>query len=147
MRVAGAITRRFTVTELAGVFLFGGVFYAFLEIFYRSYTHWSMVLLGGTCFTVIYYIHLRFYRASLLLRCLLGGSFITLAEFAAGCLLNGYYGLGVWDYSILPLNLFGQISLLFSCLWCLLCGMSLPLIKWLRRKLRRSRRWKQNMII
>lgn len=146
MRTSGARSRRFSAAELTGVFLFGGVMYGFLEILFRSYTHWSMVLTGGVCFTVIYLVHLKLFRTPLLFRCLLGGGFITLAEFAVGCLVNRHLGWAVWDYTALPGNLLGQISLLFTLLWCLLCLPAAPLSKWLRRRFRRFRLKTQNLL-
>jgi len=146
MKTSSALVRHFSVPELFGVFLFGGVLYGFLEILFRSHTHWSMVLTGGVCFTAVYFIHLKFCRTPLLFRCLLGGGFITLAEFTVGCLVNRHLGWGVWDYTALPVNLLGQISLLFSWLWCLLCLPAAPLSKWLRRRFRRFRFREQNIL-
>ena len=46
---------------------------------------------------------------------------ITAIEFAAGCIVNLWLQMDVWDYSFLPLNLFGQVCLLYTFLWALLC--------------------------
>jgi uncharacterized membrane protein len=44
-------------------------------------------------------------------------------------------GLGVWDYSGLPLNVLGQISLLYSVLWMPLVVFAVWLDDFLRWKL------------
>ena len=36
------------------VFIIGGLMYALIEISARGYTHWSMVLTGGLCLTLMY---------------------------------------------------------------------------------------------
>ena len=68
------------------------------------------------------------------LRALLGAIVITTAEFFAGCILNLWLGLGVWDYSDMPMQLFGQICLPYSVLWFLFC---IP-AGWLCRVIRRQ---------
>ena len=35
------------------LFLFGGVGYSLLEIFWRGFTHWTMFVLGGICFVLL----------------------------------------------------------------------------------------------
>lgn len=57
-------------------------------------------------------------------RLLLSGLLITAAEFLCGYAVNLKLGLGVWDYTSRPRNLYGQICLDFSLLWCL---MALPI--------------------
>ena len=35
------------------LFLIGGLVYAWIEILWRGYTHWSMFVLGGICFIIM----------------------------------------------------------------------------------------------
>jgi uncharacterized membrane protein len=67
-------------------------------------------------------------RTPILLRALIGALFITATELFAGCLLNIALGLGIWDYSHLPYQFLGQISLHYSVAWfffsILMCGIS-----------------------
>lgn len=63
---------------------------------------------------------------------LLGTVLVLVLEFAAGMILNRGLGLALWDYSHLPVNLYGQISLLFAAYWFLLC----PLVFWMDDLLR-----------
>ena len=96
----------------------GGMAYGGIEILWRGYSHISMVLLGGLCFLCL--IHISKYKLRLTAKSLIGGGFITLAEFLAGCVLNLWLGLGIWDYSDQRFQLMGQISLRYFFLWCVL---------------------------
>ena len=60
---------------------------------------------------------------SLPLRCGMGAVIITLVELATGMVVNHLLGLQVWDYSDVPMNIFGQVCLPYSLLWF---GLSLP---------------------
>lgn len=42
---------------------------------------------------------------------------ITVLEFAFGMVVNGVYGLRVWDYSRMPFQVLGQICVPFMLLW------------------------------
>ena len=53
---------------------------------------------------------------------LIGGTIITILEFITGCIVNLWLGWNIWDYSELPYNLLGQISLFSSIGWV---GLSL----------------------
>ena len=44
----------------------------------------------------------------------------TVLEFITGCIVNLRFGLGVWDYSLVPFNLLGQVCLPFSIGWSML---------------------------
>jgi len=124
------------LTEWAAVFLIGGAVYSMLEILWRGYTHWSMTLTGGICFTVLYALHVYAVRIPFLLRCVIGALCITAAELAVGCTVNLWLGWKVWDYSGIRGNLLGQICLPFSALWLLLCAAAAPLCRHLGTCLR-----------
>ena len=53
--------------------------------------------------------------------CRCGALLITALEFTVGVADNLVMGWNVWDYSDMPLNLYGQICLPFTGLWFLLC--------------------------
>ena len=105
----------FVPAFLAGFFLYTG-----FEIALRGYTHWTMGLLGGTVMVTLYHMEC-FLTASRVQKALLGALFITCAEFTAGVIENILLGWQIWDYSKLPLNLFGQVCPYFSLLWFVLC--------------------------
>lgn len=104
-------------------FLIGGAFYILLELAWRGRSHLSMFFTGGLCCMLLGALFSR-YALPWPLRLLLSGLIITAAEFLCGCAVNLALGLGVWDYASRPRNLYGQICLEFSLLWCL---MALPI--------------------
>ena len=101
--------------------LFGGVTYYGIEVLFRGYSHWSMGLLGAIGFLGIFSINRRFRPLPTVAKALIGACMITALELLAGCILNLWLGLRIWDYSKMPLQLFGQICLPFSLVWFLLC--------------------------
>ena len=97
----------------------GGALYVALEMLWRGRSHWTMALLGGLCFVLIGQINELFpWEMPLLLQGVIGSVVIvTPLELVTGCIVNLWLGWNVWDYSGLPLNLWGQICLPFSLLW------------------------------
>lgn len=110
-----------SLRRAAVVFSTGALGYGMIEILFRGWTHWSMLLTGGVCFSGLYAINRRMRGAPLLLRCLAGAGLITAAEYAVGMLVNRRLKLHVWDYSHLRGNIQGQICPLFCALWFMLC--------------------------
>ena len=101
----------------------GSIIYMNLEILWRGYTHWTMGVLGGICFICLGLINeVLPWDMPLLLQMFIGGMIITVLEFITGCVVNLWLGWNVWDYSELPFNLWGQISLFSSIVWV---GLSL----------------------
>lgn len=115
--------------ECGTLFAVGGFLYLIIEIMARGWTHWSMFFVGGVCFVLIGLLNQHCCRCrettSLLGQMAAGAFIISAVEFVAGCVLNLWLGLGVWDYSAKPYNLLGQVNLETSVLWFLL---SLPAI-------------------
>lgn len=108
-------------------FCFGGALYGLIEVIFRGYTHWSMLLAGGTAFLLIGVICRRISRRHFVLKCIIGAALITAVEFIFGCIFNLTLNMSVWDYSGYPLNLLGQICPAFAALWLVLCIPGLPL--------------------
>lgn len=104
-------------------FITGGFFYVLLELIWRGRSHVSMFFTGGFCCMVLCALFSR-YSLGWPARLLLSGLLITSAEFLCGYVVNLRLGLGVWDYSKRPHNLYGQICLGYSLLWC---AMALPI--------------------
>ena len=117
------------ILEFATVFLTGGAAYSLLEILWRGYTHWTMTITGGICFTVLYILHVYARALSFLTRCVIGTAVITLVEFAVGCTVNLWLGWHVWNYAEVPGNVLGQICLPFSLIWLLLCAAACPVCR------------------
>ena len=108
------------------IFTIGALGYGLLEVLFRGYTHWTMMLTGGACLLTFYYLDQQFYKVPLLLKAAGGAVIITIYEFAVGLIVNLWYGWHVWDYSLLPGNILGQICPLFTAVWFALCfGLSL----------------------
>lgn len=57
---------------------------------------------------------------------------ITAAEFCAGCVLNLWLGLGVWDYSHMAGNVLGQICPQFIAAWLVLSAFAIVMLDWMR---------------
>lgn len=117
------------------LFFIGAFAYCGIEIIWRGYTHWTMGVLGGVCFIDIglinnsrFFYHLMPFREQMVL----GGLIVTVMEFIAGCILNLWLGLGIWDYSQMPFNLCGQICLPYTILWILLSAVCIVADDWLR---------------
>lgn len=72
------------------------------------------------------------WECPLLLQAFACAALVTIVELFAGLVLNVWLGLGVWDYSHLPLNLWGQICPQFSALWFALCLVFIPMFDWLK---------------
>ena len=100
-------------------FFLGGTLYVLLELLWRGRSHVSMFCAGGLALLLLHGLFLRF-ALPLFAQCLVGGLMITAIEFVAGAIVNVHLKLNVWDYSKMPLNLYGQVCLPFSLLWCLL---------------------------
>ena len=107
-------------------FLIGGGLYCLLEIVWRGQSHWTMFIIGGLCFLILYQINDKLKnKCPMLLRCLAGATMITIVEFISGCIFNLRLSWNIWDYSDTPFNLLGQICLQYCLLWFLL---TLPVI-------------------
>lgn len=105
------------------LFFVGATIYVIIEKLYRGHSHWTMFLLGGICFIALGLINEVIpWDMPLLLQMFIGGMIITILEFITGCVVNIWLGWNVWDYSELPFNLWGQISLFSSIVWV---GLSL----------------------
>lgn len=61
---------------------------------------------------------------------LIGGTFITIAEFITGCIVNLWLGWNIWNYT--TLDFLGQISIGSSILWFFLSGLGIILDDYIR---------------
>lgn len=116
------------------LFLIGGFTYFYIEIFYRGYSHFSMILCGGLAFIGCGMLNQIFpSKFSFLTQMILSCIIITILEFLTGYIVNIKLGLAVWDYSDMPYNLYGQICLAFSIIWLILSAVCIfmdDLIRW-----------------
>lgn len=118
--------------EYTTVYLTGAAGYGALELLWRGWTHWTMLVVGGLCLCVMYVLanETHFPRWQMWV---LSAVFITTAEFVSGGIVNIALDWRVWDYTAMPGNLLGQICPLYCLLWL---GLSVPGI-WFCTRLRR----------
>ena len=117
----------------------GAAVYFFLEVGYKTITShperisWTMLALA-----IILCIPVERCGAELPWGCplwfqaLCCAMLVTAVELVAGLVLNVWLGLGIWDYSHLWGNLWGQICPQFAALWWGLCFAFIPVFDWLR---------------
>lgn len=117
----------------------GGIVYYFLEVIWKLLREeperisWTMLVVA-----VILCVPVERCGAELPWSCplwlqgLACAALVTAVELVAGLILNVWLCLGVWDYSHLPGNLWGQICPQFAAVWWGLCLMFIPVFDWLR---------------
>lgn len=107
--------------------------YFLCEILWRGWSHWTMFVLGGACFVLIGIINEFYdYDIPFAVQMVIGTFVITSLEFAAGMILNIWLKMNIWDYSEMPLNLYGQICLPYVFGWFLLTPLCILLDDYMR---------------
>lgn len=100
------------------LFITGGFAYFYMEIAFRGYSHYSMIICAGLAFIICGSTKKLFKkRISFVSQMIFSCLVITLLEFITGYIVNIRLGMNVWDYSDLPYNFMGQICLFYSLLW------------------------------
>lgn len=113
------------------LFSIGGAIYLMIEVIWRYLmnrpdTHWTMFIVGGLAFLIIGSINEYFtWEIPIWLQSIIGTIAVTVLEFISGCVLNIWLGLNIWDYSNMPLNLFGQICVPFMGVWIILVTIAI----------------------
>lgn len=117
----------------------GGAVYFLLEVAYKTITNnperisWTMLVLAILlCVPVERAGYQLPWECPLWFQASVCAAMVTATEFIAGCALNLWLGLGIWDYSGLPVNVLGQVCLPFTALWLVLCMVFIPVFDWLR---------------
>jgi uncharacterized membrane protein len=84
-----------------------GMCYFTLEGFWRGWTNIVMLFVGGLCGALIGLLdeYPQYFNLKIWQQTLISWLVILVIEYASGMLLNIELGLGIWDYSSLPLNL------------------------------------------
>lgn len=122
--------------KISILFIIGGLSYILIEFLWRGYSHWSMFILGGLCFVLIGCLNNYLpWNMSIVKQMLCGSIVVTILEFITGCIVNLWFGWGVWDYSQLPFNILGQVCLTYMFLWFLLSGIVIVVDDFLRWKI------------
>lgn len=121
--------------KYAFLFWFGGATYVALEVLWRGYSHWTMLLLAGILFIIIGLLN-EIWSWNLKFRCqvLISTIIVTVLELFTGLIVNVCLGWNVWDYSNVPFNFLGQICLPYTFLWIALSAVAIILDDVLRWK-------------
>ena len=120
------------------LFLVGAGIYFECELHWRYFAgtlpvHWSMPVLGGVLFILIGGINNWLsWKMPLIWQAAIGAIGCTVAELIAGCILNIWLRLDIWDYSDKPFNLMGQVCPQFCVAWFALSIVAIVLDDWLR---------------
>lgn len=117
------------------LFCLGGILYYYIEVLFRGYSHWSMFILGAICFLFcsIQNEH-PFWKAPLWKQVIRCAVFVLCGEFITGCMVNLWLGWNVWDYSMEPFNILGQVCLKMGVLFSGLCLVAIVLddvLRWI----------------
>lgn len=122
--------------RLMTLWLWGGFVYYCIELLYRGYSHPSMFIVGGVAFLLVGGINNYLpWKLGFVWQCVIGGIVITVLELIAGLIVNVWLGLGVWDYSHMPMNVMGQIVPHYTLAWMGLSVVAILLDDFLRWKL------------
>lgn len=116
------------ISKYLFLWFLGGYIYYNFELIFRGFSHWTMFLLGGICLLFIYIQgKLMCWQDGLIVQIFRSIIFVTAMEFITGIIVNKWLMWNVWDYSSLPFNLWGQICLPFSIIFCALCMVGILL--------------------
>ena len=117
----------------------GGTVYYFLEVIWKLLREeperisWTMLVMAIILCVPVERCGAELpWSYPLWLQALACAALVTAVELVAGLILNVWLCLGVWDYSHLPGNLWGQICPQFAAVWWGLCLMFIPVFDWLR---------------
>lgn len=112
---------------------FGGSTYCALEVIWRGYSHWTMLVLAAVVFIIVGLLNeVWSWQTSLALQVVAGTALATALEFITGCIVNLWLGWDVWDYSDMPGNLMGQICPQYTLLWAALVLVAILLDDYIR---------------
>lgn len=119
------------IIEYLFLLVLGGSIYYGIELLWRGHSHISMFFVGGLCFIAIGLINEIFdWNMLFWYQLIIGDIIVLIIEFISGVYLNIYLGLAIWDYSNLPLNLYGQICIPFALLWLPVIAFAIVVDDW-----------------
>ena len=108
-------------------FIIGAIGYAAIEIIWRGFTHWSMMIAGGLCFMLFSVVAERLKKNNMFTKAVVCAIGVTAIEFIFGIILNLWLKMDVWNYNDIPFNILGQICPIFTVLWAGIAIAFLPL--------------------
>lgn len=121
------------------LWVWGGAVYFLMEVGWKTWRgnpegiSWTMLVVAMVLCVPIERAGAELpWRVPIWVQALVCGALVTGAELAAGLVLNVWLVLGIWDYSHLWGNLWGQICPQFAALWWGLCLIFIPVFDWMR---------------
>ena len=121
------------ISKYSFLFDAGGALYVLIELAWRGWSHWTMLVLGGLCFIYLGLINeVLSWGTPLWQQVWIGAIGITALEFLTGCVVNLWFGWGVWDYSGMPGNILGQICPQYMLLWLPVSLAGIVFDDWIR---------------
>nr|DAZ14965.1 MAG TPA: Putative ABC-transporter type IV [Caudoviricetes sp.] len=122
------------ISKYAFLFWFGGATYAALEVLWRGYSHWTMLLLAGVLFIIVGLLNeIWSWEFKFRYQVLISTGIATILELLTGLIVNIWLKWDIWDYSNVPFNFLGQICLPYTVLWTLLSAFAIVIddvIRW-----------------
>lgn len=97
-----------------------------------GWTSLWMLPVGGLCGFLIGLLHETLNKRHMALTCTLGMLIIFSIELVTGLFFNVLLNMHIWDYSNMPLNILGQVTLCYVIPWFFL----VPFTSWLDDSLR-----------
>ena len=115
------------------LFITFSALYVWIEILFRNRSDRSMAILGGVLGVAIGMCNnIIPWSRTLVQQALIGGFLIvTPMEYIVGKYIVNQ-DLSIWNYSNMPLNIDGQICLLFTFIWCIISLLVIILDDYLR---------------
>lgn len=116
------------------IFLVMGSIYLIIELLWRGESNPIMGAVGGAAGLSIGALNQRYLtrEMGIIKQGVLGALIVTAIEFVSGCIFNLWLGMGLWDYSTMPLNVLGQICVPFMIAWFFLALVAIVLDDYLR---------------
>lgn len=122
------------ISKYAFLFWFGGSTYVALEVLWRGYSHWTMLLLAGILFIIVGLLNeIWSWEFKFRYQVLISTGIATILELLTGLIVNIWLKWDIWDYSNVPFNFLGQICLPYTVLWTLLSAFAIVIddvIRW-----------------
>ena len=115
------------------IYIFSGVLYITIELFFRHRTDITMFLLAGICGLILAGLNnIYTYELDFSIQVILSTFCITLGEYIFGVIFNSDYH--IWDYRNLPFSINGYVNLYFSLMWLVIATFGIPLLDYIEWK-------------
>lgn len=121
------------------LWFWGGTVYFLMEVAFKTLTghperiSWTMLVVAILLTVPVERCGAQLpWDCPLWLQALCCAALVTAVELVAGCVINLWLDLDVWDYTDLPGNFLGQICPQYSAVWWVLCLAFIPAFDWLR---------------